>query len=68
MPIEWRELAQDVRAAHFDFRNVPQRLKARKGDPWAQYDEARQTLRASMLRALEQPSSARSRAPSKPRR
>jgi DNA ligase D-like protein (predicted polymerase)/DNA ligase D-like protein (predicted 3'-phosphoesterase) len=52
MPIEWRELAHDVRGAHFDWRNVPQRLKARRRDPWAGYEDARQTLRASLLRAL----------------
>jgi bifunctional non-homologous end joining protein LigD len=52
MPIEWSELAQDVRGAHFDWRNVPQRLKMRKRDPWAQYEDARQALRASMLRSL----------------
>ncbi|HTI46828.1 MAG TPA: non-homologous end-joining DNA ligase [Casimicrobiaceae bacterium] len=52
MPIEWRELAQDVRGAYFDWRNVPRRLATRKRDPWAQYDATRQTLRASLLRAL----------------
>jgi bifunctional non-homologous end joining protein LigD len=52
MPIEWRELANDVRGAYFDWRNVPQRLKARKRDPWAGYEAARQSLRASMLESL----------------
>ncbi|HEY1325597.1 MAG TPA: non-homologous end-joining DNA ligase [Casimicrobiaceae bacterium] len=52
MPIEWRELARDVRGAHFDWRNVPQRLATRARDPWRGYEDARQTLRASLLRTL----------------
>jgi bifunctional non-homologous end joining protein LigD len=52
MPIEWRELDQDVRGAHFNWRNVPQMLARRRKDPWDRYDAARQRLRSAQLAAL----------------
>ena len=44
MPIEWRDLAQDVRGAHFDWRTVPRILARRRRDPWAGYEASRQRL------------------------
>jgi bifunctional non-homologous end joining protein LigD len=34
-PISWEELAQDVRYAYFNARNVPERLARLARDPWA---------------------------------
>jgi bifunctional non-homologous end joining protein LigD len=53
MPIHWRELAHDVRGAHFNWRNVPAMLSRRKADPWAQYEASRQRLKPSQRKALE---------------
>jgi bifunctional non-homologous end joining protein LigD len=53
MPIDWRELAQDVRGAHFNWRNVPDILRRRKTDPWAQYEASRQRLTDAQRKALQ---------------
>jgi bifunctional non-homologous end joining protein LigD len=53
MPIDWRELAQDVRGAHFNWRNVPGILAKRRRDPWADYEASRQRLTARARAALE---------------
>ena len=48
MPLDWDELgAQDLRHAHFNLRNAPQRL-AERGDPWLRRTIGRQTLTASI--------------------
>jgi len=52
MPIDWRDLATDVRGAHFNWRNVPGLIAKRRRDPWADYEAARQRLSAKALRAL----------------
>jgi bifunctional non-homologous end joining protein LigD len=48
-PIDWSELAQDVRFDHFNVRNVPERLKRLKQDPWAQFYTVRQALTKAMM-------------------
>jgi len=53
MPIDWRELAQDVRGAHFNWRNVPGILARRRTDPWATYEASRQRLTAAQRKALQ---------------
>jgi bifunctional non-homologous end joining protein LigD len=53
MPIDWRELATDVRGAHFNWRNVPGILARRRRDPWAGYEASRQRLSMRALRLLE---------------
>jgi bifunctional non-homologous end joining protein LigD len=53
MPIHWRELAHDVRGAHFNWRNVPAMLARCKADPWAQYEASRQRLKPAQRKALE---------------
>ncbi len=40
-PILWDELERDVRGAHFNVENLPQRLAALKRDPWDGFDTAR---------------------------
>ena len=53
MPIAYDELAgDDVRGAHFNIDNVEQVLAARRADPWADYDASRQTISATMRRAV----------------
>jgi bifunctional non-homologous end joining protein LigD len=34
VPLAWRELSSDLRADHFNVRNVPERLATLKTDPW----------------------------------
>ena len=53
MPIAYDELAgDDVRGAHFNIDNVEQVLAARRADPWSDYDASRQTISATMRRAV----------------
>jgi len=52
MPIEWADLAVDVRDAHFNLRNAPAHIAARARDPWAGYAAARTVLSATRRRAL----------------
>jgi bifunctional non-homologous end joining protein LigD len=52
MPIDWRDLATDVRGAYFNWRNVPRILAKRRRDPWADYEASRQRLSARALDAL----------------
>jgi bifunctional non-homologous end joining protein LigD len=51
MPVAWDELDEDVRGDRFNIDNAADTL-AQRGDPWAGYDRARQTLSASMRRAV----------------
>jgi bifunctional non-homologous end joining protein LigD len=52
MPIAWTDLATDVRGAHFNIDNAATAVARRGIDPWADYDRSRQTLSASMRRAV----------------
>jgi bifunctional non-homologous end joining protein LigD len=51
-PIDWSELAKDVRFDHFNLKTVPQRLARQKRDPWARYFEVDQAITAAMLRRV----------------
>ncbi len=51
MPIDWSELAKDVRFDHFNLRNALARLRKRR-DPWAGYLTLRQPVTAAMLDQL----------------
>ena len=51
MPVDWRELTEDVRT-NFTVRNVPEHLAHRAQDPWANYEEARISLSKAVLRRL----------------
>jgi bifunctional non-homologous end joining protein LigD len=52
VPLRWDELAADVRGEYFTIRNVPQRLRRLRKDPWDGYEEARAPLRESRLKRL----------------
>lgn len=51
MPIAFDELDRDVRGDHFNIDNAIGTLEHR-ADPWADYERSRQTLSASMRRAV----------------
>jgi bifunctional non-homologous end joining protein LigD len=48
MPIAWSELATDVRFDHFNVRNVRDRLRRQRRDPWADFFATRQALTANI--------------------
>jgi DNA ligase D-like protein (predicted polymerase) len=52
MPIEWGALDEDVRGAHFNWRNAADFVASRGGDPWAEYGKSRQRLPADALKRL----------------
>ena len=53
VPIAWKELHEgDLRLDHFNIRNVPQRLKRLKLDPWADYNRVRQGITGEMMRIV----------------
>ena len=53
MPVAWNELgAADLRGNHFNIDNVEATIAARRADPWANYDRSRQTIAASIRRAV----------------
>ncbi len=49
VPIDWSELANDVRFDFFNVRNVPGLLRKRKRDPWERMPRVRQQLTDAML-------------------
>jgi DNA primase len=49
MPIDWGELATDVRFDHFNVKNVPGIVAKRRRDPWARMPRVRQALTDEML-------------------
>jgi bifunctional non-homologous end joining protein LigD len=51
-PIAWEELARDVRRDHFNVKNVPQRLRALKKDPWAGFFDVRQSITKAMMKKV----------------
>jgi bifunctional non-homologous end joining protein LigD len=54
MPIAWQEVANaDVRGDHFNIDNAESTLARRSVDPWADYEGSRQTISATMRRALD---------------
>jgi bifunctional non-homologous end joining protein LigD len=52
LPIGWEELATDVRGAHFNLRNVPERLARQAADPWRDYWRTAGRLTRGMRRAV----------------
>jgi DNA ligase D len=44
MPLTWKQVEKGVKIEDFTITNVPELLK-KKGDPWADFFESRQTLR-----------------------
>lgn len=52
-PLRWDELAALAGSQAYTLKNLEQRLKRLKRDPWADLPGTRQSLRASVLRAVE---------------
>ena len=52
MPVAWADLERDVRGDYFNIDNAADAIARRARDPWADYDRSRQTLSASMRRAI----------------
>ena len=52
MPIDWTELAKDVRFDYFNVRNVPALIEKRKRDPWARLTRVRQRIDDAMAAQL----------------
>jgi bifunctional non-homologous end joining protein LigD len=51
-PIGWKELDADVRFDHFNVRNIPERLRGLRQDPWASIGEVRQTVTRAMFKRV----------------
>jgi bifunctional non-homologous end joining protein LigD len=52
MPIGWEQLKDDLRFDHFNVKNVPQLLRRRRRDPWAELGDVHQELTDAMLRQV----------------
>jgi bifunctional non-homologous end joining protein LigD len=44
VPVDWDELAMDVRGDHFNIHNLPERLARLRTDPWEGYERARRPI------------------------
>jgi bifunctional non-homologous end joining protein LigD len=51
-PIEWAEIARDLRFDHFNMKNIPARLKRLKRDPWAKFSKTRQTVTNTIMKKV----------------
>jgi bifunctional non-homologous end joining protein LigD len=45
MPLTWKQIEKGVKIQDFTITNVPELLKKKNGDPWADFFASRQTLR-----------------------
>ena len=52
LPLEWSELTDSLQPADFDVRSVPQRVKRRARDPWADFAALKQPLRRDALERI----------------
>jgi bifunctional non-homologous end joining protein LigD len=52
-PIDWTELARDVRFDHFNVKNVPARMKSLKRDPWADFMKTQQSITKEMMKKVD---------------
>ena len=48
-PLAWDELAGDVRFAHFNAANVPQRMRTLTRDPWADLEQSAVGLTPALM-------------------
>jgi len=48
-PIDWAEIARDVRFDYFNVKNVPSRLKRLKREPWEEFMKTRQSITKTMM-------------------
>ena len=51
-PIAWEELATDVRRDYFNVKNVPERLRKMKKDPWADFFDVKQSITKAMMKKV----------------
>jgi bifunctional non-homologous end joining protein LigD len=51
-PLRWEELTPALRSASFTLRNLPERLRSIRTDPWKDYERSRGTITAAMRRGL----------------
>ncbi|HEX4965277.1 MAG TPA: DNA ligase D [Thermoanaerobaculia bacterium] len=51
-PLFWEELETDVRANTWTVENLPARLEALRGDPWAGFAKVRQSITAAVKKKL----------------
>lgn len=52
IPIDWSELARDLRFDHFNVKSVPRRLKRLKRDPWAELSSTRQKVTQAIMKKV----------------
>lgn len=52
VPIRWNELNAALVSDRYNVRNLRRRLAALRGDPWAEFEDARRPLTAAMLHAV----------------
>jgi len=53
MPIDWKELTVDLKPSAWTMATVPDYLRKRKNDPWADFFSLRQKLPREVLEALK---------------
>ena len=51
-PVGWEELAPTLRSDSFTIRNLPERLRKGRPDPWKDYEKSRGRITATMRRGL----------------
>jgi bifunctional non-homologous end joining protein LigD len=52
VPLSWDELGPDMREDHFNVRNVPERLRHLKQDPWKDYAAVKQSITAAVRKQV----------------
>jgi bifunctional non-homologous end joining protein LigD len=52
VPLAWEELGSELRSDRYNVRNIYERLRALKRDPWGDFDSARRAITAKMKREL----------------
>jgi bifunctional non-homologous end joining protein LigD len=51
-PIAWDELGNDIRRDHFNVKNVPERLRRMKNDPWGDFFDLKQSITKAMMKKV----------------
>jgi len=51
-PLDWAELARDVRFDYFNAKNMLERLQRAKADPWADFLQTKQTITSAMFKRI----------------
>ena len=49
-PLDWAEVERGIRSDHFTIKNLPQRLRSLRTDPWAEFATVKQRVTAAMLK------------------